>query len=151
MVDYRPRSFWLGTSGNDVIEEFLQYLTQDDAEKMQSLIDGNRTMINVNEQLNYREILSQHAGTDFWTLLLSTGYLTVVKVLDGDEQQSVCEVKIPNLGIAECFKRNIKEFYEKKSNLTLGANQATNLDASRFAGIFAWLHGSIKTGIQLSK
>ena len=117
MLDYRPRSFGLGTSGNDVIEEFLQYLTQDDAEKMQSLIDGNSTVINVNEQLNYHEILSQHACTDFWTLLLSTGYLTAVKVLDGDEQQSVCEVKIPNLGIAECFKRNIKEFYEKNQKV----------------------------------
>ena len=127
MLDYRPRSFWLGTSGNDVIEEFLQYLTQNDAEKMQSLIDGNSTMINVNEQLNYREILSQHAGTDFWTLLLSTGYLTVVKVLDGDEQQSICEVKIPNLGIAECFKRNIKEFYEKNQKASRSSSEIVSM------------------------
>lgn len=104
-------SYWLGTSSNDAIRDFMRYLDEDAADKMQALLKGQSIEIIVNEQLNYDEIRNFHRSDDFWTLLLSTGYLTAEKVFGGDPQAIHCTVRIPNRGIALCFERNIAEYY----------------------------------------
>ena len=106
-----PRSFWLGTGSTDELLEFMGYLEPRDCELMQDLLDGKSIEIELNEQLNYQDILRFHRSRDFWTLLLSTGYLTVVSLLDGDDLQRRCLVRIPNLGITECFRRSIVFYF----------------------------------------
>lgn len=106
-----PVSYWLGISSNDAIRDFMRYLDEDAADKMQALLKGESIEIIVNEQLNYDEIRNFHRSDDFWTLLLSTGYLTAEKVFGGDPQALHCRVRIPNYGIALCFERNIADYY----------------------------------------
>ena len=68
-------NYWLNTSSNDVIEEFMGYLKPKDTDKIQSLLDGESIITPVSASLCYGD-LKNHKITDFWTLLLYTGYLT---------------------------------------------------------------------------
>ena len=101
---YVPENFWAGTSGNAIIDEFLGFLSGIDTNKMQTLIDGGTVDLAVNDKLSYRD-LENHAPSDFWTLLLYTGYLTVA------ERSPVSayhfKVRIPNKEIRDTFEEHI--------------------------------------------
>jgi hypothetical protein len=71
----RAYNYWINTSSNDVIEEFMGFIKSDDADGMQTLLDGGSITTPVRESLCYGD-LKNHDITDFWTLLLYTGYLT---------------------------------------------------------------------------
>ena len=66
VLQYEPGNYWEKTSGNDVIKEFLGFLTSEDADRMQTLVDGGTIEITVNEKLTYSDF-SQHNSEDFWT------------------------------------------------------------------------------------
>ena len=68
-------NYWINTSGNDIIEEFMGFIGSEDIKKMQSLMDGESIEAEVRENLCYGD-LKNHDINDFWTLMLYTGYLT---------------------------------------------------------------------------
>ena len=76
--------YWINTSGNDVINDFLGYLTPDDADRMEILLNGGTVDIPVNETMSYQE-LKNRKSNDFWSLLLYTGYLTSVSKKAGGD------------------------------------------------------------------
>ena len=98
---FEPQNYWAETSSNDVIDEFLGFLSDDDTDKMQTLLDGGVIKFRLNEQITYDDF-SQHKSEDFWTLLLFTGYLTVVRQRDG-----VVYVRIPNEEIRKTFAARV--------------------------------------------
>ncbi len=105
-----PQSFWTATSSNFIIEEFMSYLKEKDADDMQTLLDGGEIEFSVNEDLNYREIGSKHKVDDFWTMMLYTGYLTAVKTIRDDIVR--CRVRIPNREIRSAFNQCIASYYK---------------------------------------
>ena len=62
-------NYWINTSGNDAIEEFMGFIGPKDIKKMQSLMDGESIEVEVREALCYGD-LKKHDMNDFWTLLL---------------------------------------------------------------------------------
>ena len=106
--------YWINTSGNDVINDFLGYLTPDDADRMEILLNGGTVDIPVNETMSYQE-LKNHKSNDFWSLLLYTGYLTSVSKKAGGDSVCltpvICTLKIPNREILSCFKTRIQEYF----------------------------------------
>ena len=107
---FEPRNYWANTSSNEAIQDFLGFLGEQDAEKMQTLVDGNSIEIDVNDQLNYGN-MKEHRSQDFWTLLLATGYLTLVNSSPKGSSNTTYEVKIPNREILETFKTNIQAYF----------------------------------------
>lgn len=105
---YQPGNYWEGTSGNEVIDEFLGFLPGEDADQMQTLVDGGEVNITINDKLTYSDF-AQHESRDFWTLLLYSGYLTVVKRLS----LNTYSVKIPNQEIRDTFINKVKSRYSK--------------------------------------
>ena len=110
----RLENYWEGTTSDKSLSGYLGYLTDNDNQKMQNLVDGKSVNFILNESMNY-DTLSEHNSDDFWSLLLHTGYLT----LDWDktkkeelskDSKTNKEVfaRIPNLEILECFEHNIK-------------------------------------------
>lgn len=110
-LTYRPGNYWDGTGNTRPIQTFLSFLSSDDADRMQALMDGESIPLKVNEQLTYSDF-KEHRSADFWTLLLFSGYLTVEKVLP--ELNTYC-VRIPNEEIRDCFKKNIESLYSKEN------------------------------------
>ena len=108
----KPGNYWDKSSSDEALEEYLGYLTDNDNQKMQSLVDGKSISFKLNESMNY-DTLSEHKSDDFWSLLLHTGYLTVdweqtQKEELAKENNKDIFVRIPNLEILECFEHNIK-------------------------------------------
>lgn len=101
---YLPYNYWDGTGGTDVIEEFLGFLSPEDADRMQVLVDGGSIALTINEKLTYSDFAT-HQSDDFWTLLLFTGYLTVESRLPTANSY---RVRIPNKEIRDCFVKNVK-------------------------------------------
>ena len=122
----RTNNYWLGTTSDKSLYDYLGYLTDSDNKKMQDLVDGKSISFKLNESMNY-DTLSEHNSNDFWSLLLHTGYLTVdwektdeaESSKDGKNNKEVF-ARIPNLEILECFSSNIKERFSsdfKEHNL----------------------------------
>lgn len=63
-AEYQPENYWEGTSGNAVIDEFLGFLSADDVDQMQILVDGGEITLAINDKLTYGDF-SQHDPRDF--------------------------------------------------------------------------------------
>ena len=133
LTKIRADNYWVGTSSDKALYDYLGYLTDSDNKKMQDLVDGKSISFKLNESMNY-DTLSEHNSNDFWSLLLHTGYLTVdwektdeaESSKDGKNNKEVF-ARIPNLEILGCFNNNIKERFSnvvKKDNLALNIANA---------------------------
>ena len=110
--DMLPQNYWINTSSNDLIYQFLGYLTEQDAVDMQTLVDGGTISKKIRETLNYED-LKQHESDDFWSMLLYTGYLTVAGHSNFDVASSELNLRIPNKSIRNCFKEKIQDYFTK--------------------------------------
>ena len=107
-----PQNYWVNTSSNDLINQFLGFLTEKDAQDMQTLVDGGTVSKKIRETLNHED-LKEHRSDDFWSMLLYTGYLTVVKPSDFDVASSELQLTIPNKSIRSCFIEKIQDYFTK--------------------------------------
>ena len=126
-------NYWDGTTSDKSLSGYIGYLTDNDNQKMQDLVDGKSISFQLNESMNY-DNLSEHNSDDFWSLLLHTGYLTLdwektkKEELSKDHSTNKNVVaRIPNLEILDCFDTNIKARFSdvvKKDNLALNIANA---------------------------
>ena len=119
--DMIPQNYWVNTSSNDLINQFLGFLTEKDAQDMQTLVDGGTISKKIRETLNHED-LKEHQSDDFWSMLLYTGYLTVVKPSDFDVASSELQLTIPNKSIRSCFIEKIQEFFTHDKTQVQKAN-----------------------------
>ena len=110
--DMLPQNYWINTSSNDLIYQFLGYLTKQDAVDMQTLVDGGTISKKIRETLNHED-LKEHRSDDFWSMLLYTGYLTVAGHSNFDVASSELNLRIPNKSIRNCFKEKIQDYFTK--------------------------------------
>ena len=126
-------NYWANSTSSPALYEYLGFLTDNDNQKMQDLVDGKSISFILNESMNY-DTLSEHNSNDFWSLLLHTGYLTLdweqtkkeELKKDGKTNKEIV-AKIPNLEILDCFDKNIKTRFSnvvKKDNLALNIANA---------------------------
>ena len=106
-------NYWINTSGNDVIEEFMGFIEPEDVDLMQDLLDGKSITAEVRTSLCYGD-LQNHDINDFWTLLLYTGYLTFEPQSHNPESDEY-NLNIPNEEIRKCFKSKILNYFKKNS------------------------------------
>ncbi len=129
--DIKPGNYWDKSSSDSALGEYLGYLTDNDNQKMQNLVNGKSISFQLNDSMNY-DTLSEHKSDDFWSLLLHTGYLTVDWVQTQKEELAKENnkdifVRIPNLEILVCFENNILDRFGKilsKDNLALNIANA---------------------------
>ena len=129
----KAHNYWANSTSSPALYEYLGFLTDNDNQKVQDLVDGKSISFNLNESMNY-DTLSEHNSDDFWSLLLHTGYLTLdwektdeaELSKDGKTNKNVV-ARIPNLEILGCFDKNIKARFSnvvKKDNLALNIANA---------------------------
>ena len=129
--DIKPGNYWDKSSSDSALGEYLGYLTDNDNQKTQNLVNGKSISFQLNDSMNY-DTLSEHKSDDFWSLLLHTGYLTVDWVQTQKEELAKENnkdifVRIPNLEILDCFENNILDRFGKilsKDNLALNIANA---------------------------
>ena len=125
----QPGNYWINTSGNDVIEEFMGFIAPEDVDMMQELLDGAAIEVDVREALCYGD-LQRHDINDFWTLLLYTGYLTFDPKYHSSTSNEN-KLFIPNAEIRSCFEAKILDFFRSNHLMT---EHTRELVKSLFAG-----------------
>ena len=126
-------NYWNGSTSDNSLSDYIGYLTDNDNQKMQDLVDGKSISFILNESMNY-DTLSEHNSDDFWSLLLHTGYLTLdwektdeTELAKDSKTHKNVVARIPNLEILDCFDKNIKARFSnvvKKDNLALNISNA---------------------------
>ncbi len=104
--------YWYHTGSTDVIKEFLGFISEDDADSMQTLVDGGSIKKNIHVNMNHED-LKDHDSDDFWSLLAYTGYLTPAKGAIFDIDNEPIDLVIPNNSILKAFRKNILEYFSK--------------------------------------
>ena len=102
--------YWYHTGSTDVNKDFLGFISSDDADSMQTLVDGGSIKKNIHVNMN-NEDLKDHDSDDFWSLLAYTGYLTPAKGAVFDIDNEPIDLVIPNISILKAFRKNILEYF----------------------------------------
>ena len=105
----RPQTFWINTSGNDMVKRFVDKAedktTQQEIER---LIDGEAITKAVQLELTYDEV--DKSIDNLWSVLFTTGYLTFIGVTEDGR----FELVIPNREVREVFVRQINEWFKER-------------------------------------
>ena len=113
--------YWYHTGSTDVIKDFLGFISSDDADSMQTLVDGGSIKKNIHVNMNHED-LKDHDSDDFWSLLAYTGYLTPAKGAVFDIDNEPIDLVIPNNSILKAFRKNILEYFSKDKAQLAKAN-----------------------------
>lgn len=100
-----PQAYWVNTGRNEVLEDVLKMATDDIIERLYALLQGERVVVRIDQNVVYRSLSKDPAG--IYSLLAVAGYLkTPKKELQADGTY-LCEVSIPNKEIAAVYKSEI--------------------------------------------
>jgi len=100
-----PQAYWVYTGKNEILEDVLKVATDDIMQKLHSLLQGERVIARIDQNVVYRSLSEDPAN--IYSLLLVAGYLkTPKKELQADGSY-LCEVSIPNREIAAVYKSEI--------------------------------------------
>lgn len=104
-----PRAFWINTSGNYIIRQFLRMATPRTKREIERLLAGESVKKKVNQELTYRELYQ--SIDNLWSVLFTTGYLTCKEA--GEED--VFSLVIPNLEIRKIFEEQVMEWFQEEA------------------------------------
>lgn len=109
-----PKNYWSNTSGNDVVQHFINdYGTEKNVTRMEleKLINGGSVQKEVHPELTYKELYDSR--DHIWSALFMTGYLTQRGEPDGNLYQLVIpnrEVRnIMTDRVMSIFKENVRK------------------------------------------
>lgn len=99
------QAYWVNTGKNEILEDVLKAATGDVQEKLFSLLQGERVIARIDQNVVYRSLAED--PENIYSLLLVAGYLKMIKKeLQGDGSW-LCEVSIPNREITAVYKSEI--------------------------------------------
>ncbi len=107
-----PQAYWIHSSANELINEFISKSNIDTYDEMENLLQGGIIKKQLNLDMNFRK-LDEGEINSFWSMLYLTGYLTqAAKTEEGNNYT----LKIPNKEIMECFKDRILNYFTSESS-----------------------------------
>lgn len=134
-----PQAYWVNTGSNEILEDVLKSATDDVTEKLYALIQGERVVARIDQNVIYRSLAEN--PSNIYSLLLVAGYLkTPRKELQADGSY-LCEVSIPNREIAAVYKSEILSHLLQVGALT--RTTADKIAESLYAKDYRRLQGAI--------
>ena len=121
-ASFKPQNYWANSSGNDIIEICMKQATPSISRKLQNLIDGGTEEIRLCEFTSYPEISENSDFDVFATMMLHTGYFTVVRDAV-PSRTGLTVIKIPNLEVLECFRNKVEAVFSRKNTAWLKKSQ----------------------------
>ena len=94
----QPQSYWLNTSGNELVKRFIDKANKTTRDEIERLIAGEAIEKYVRLELTYDEI--DNSIENLWSVLFTTGYLTQAGVTEDGAYKLV----IPNRGGPGCIQ-----------------------------------------------
>ncbi|MDD2959917.1 MAG: AAA family ATPase [Lachnospiraceae bacterium] len=105
----KPKSYWAGTSHNDVIYNLFSYKKYGMKGKFEALMRGESIQEVITEELTYDTLTAD--DKNLWSLLFMTGYLTQDKQMP--IKDNVVTLRIPNEELKYVFKNAIIDWFER--------------------------------------
>jgi hypothetical protein len=100
-----PQAYWINTGKNEILEDVLKVATDDITERLYALLQGERAIARIDQNVVYRSLSEDPAN--IYSLLLVSGYLKIPKKELQADGSYLCEVSIPNREIAAVYKSEI--------------------------------------------
>lgn len=103
--------YWTNTSSNNLVGRLIREGTAQVKESFEKLLAGKSVTAQIDEQIVYNQLdLDQSA---IWSLLLASGYLKCVKVLEPVSGQWVpsYELKITNYEVEIMFRNMVRDWF----------------------------------------
>ena len=100
-----PQSYWINSSGNDLIKRFIDKADKTTRDEIERLISGEAIEKAVQLELTYDEI--DNSINNLWSVLFTTGYLTQA----GKTERGVYRLTIPNKEVREVYILQIQEWF----------------------------------------
>ena len=107
----RPSAFWINSSGNDMVERFVDKADQTTRDEIEKLVAGGFVEKQLRLDLTYDEI--DNTIDNLWSVLFTTGYLTKIgEVKVPDSESYAYRLVIPNKEVREVFVLQIQEWFK---------------------------------------
>ena len=103
----RPQAFWINTSGNDLVKDFVDVADATTQDEIERLVAGEAVEKKVRLELTYPEI--KESIDNLWSVLFTTGYLTYTE----QTEDGSYKLRIPNREVREVFVLQIQEWFKK--------------------------------------
>ena len=97
---FEPKSYWAGTSGNDIIDNLMDDLSADVFDNLEKIIKGEEVSQVLSDTVVYEDILHGGDASDLFSVMAMSGYLRAVSTGKVDEY----DLSIPNLEVSKVFK-----------------------------------------------
>ena len=108
-------NYWINSSSNDLILEFVDYADEEHLGMLSKLMAGKTVTARIDPNLSFAELNVQHSPEQLMSLLYSTGYLTEVDA--APDGRSI--LRIPNKEIDECFREKINSYFSSRNPSTV--------------------------------
>ena len=115
------KPYWVNTSGNGLINLYLQKLKNDVFDDFSKLLNKENILKKINNNMTF-ENLKTNFGKNIWNLFFHSGYLTLADKYDVMKKNA--SIKIPNKEILEMFSEMFIEVYFKDSETFLDMTDA---------------------------
>lgn len=135
-----PQVYWVNTGKNEILDDVLRVATDDITERLYDLLQGERVVARIDQNVVYRSLAEDPAN--IYSLLLVAGYLkTPKKELQADGSY-LCEVSIPNREIAAVYKSEILSHFLQTGAIT--RTTANKIAESLYANDYKKLQSAIE-------
>ena len=111
---YPYRTYWLNTSGNDIIADVI-HQNNDIRQKCFDLLRGQTVRAAVSEYLTWKDLRADSRYA--WSLLTFSGYLKPVEYEDLPGDTWACELAIPNREVKEVFAIQLARWFSDQDAL----------------------------------
>ena len=112
--DLPYRTYWLNTSGNDIIANVIHQNT-DIRKKCFDLLRGQTVRAAVSEYLTWKDLRADSRYA--WSLMTFSGYLKPIEYEELPGDTWACELAIPNREVKEVFAIQIGRWFSDKNEL----------------------------------
>ena len=113
-AQYPYRTYWLNTSGNDIIADVI-HQNSDIRRKCLDLLRGQTVRAAVSEFLTWKDLRADSRYA--WSLMTFSGYLKPVEYEDLPGDTWACELAIPNREVKEVFAIQLARWFSDQNAL----------------------------------
>ena len=111
--DEKLKSYWVNTSGNELIKLYLKKLKNEIFDDFSKLLNKKSILRRIDENMTFANLEANYEE-NIWNLFFHSGYLTLAEEVQDDEEQVY--LKIPNEEISKMFSKMFIEVYFENYN-----------------------------------